>query len=795
MVRKNSLNRSLLFLPLLFLFGGLAGPGPLAEELTPAPGDHAGTGALIALDPGGEPAGPCPLEHTAVRAEISGFLARVNVTQVFRNPYDDKIEAVYTFPLRHDAAVDDMEMKVADRVVRGEIRRRGEARRIYDEARRAGHVASLLDQERPNIFTQYVANILPGARVEITIRYVEQLPYEAGAFTFAFPTVVGPRYIPDTGRVPDASRITPPVTPPGTRSGHDISIEVALDAGVPVGNITSELHEVEILRDGTGRGALVRLKDRVAIPNRDFVLTYEVAGDAIQSGYLAHRTGEEGYLTLILLPPKRVRPEQAAPREMIFVVDRSGSQSGLPIEKAKETLLHILDRMNPQDTFQLIDFSNRTHVLFDRPQPAGDTMRRVAEGYIRSLTARGGTEMAEAVREACAQPAEEHRLRIVTMMTDGYIGNDFEVLDLVRELRGESRWFPFGTGNSVNRFLLDNMARIGGGEADYVLLNSPGREVARKFWDRIAAPVLTDVEVDFGGLPVTDVFPAQVSDVWQERPLTIRARYTGPGEGWVTLRGYAGGRRYEKRLRVVLPAREASHAVLGSLWARSKVDHLMDQDLQGVQRGSIRSDLEEAIVQVALRHRIMTQYTSFVAVEETTITEGGEPRTVAVPVEMPEGVSYEGVFGAGRAQPVACKKGRRVTGVMAPSQKFSQDSAVEYMRLRPPQPGVRAELSDASPDEELDAAPRVPHLHPSLQALLDGKPTPEGVEVRNGRVTVKVWLEDVSAAVLKNLEAAGLRIVFQASTAKMVLGTIEVKKMKTLSRVDGVLLVEPGSLN
>ncbi len=310
----------------------------------------ANTGALTALDSTGKPAGACPLKHTAVQAEISGFLARATVTQEFHNPFQQKIEAVYTFPLPQNAAVDDMTMHVGTRVVKGKIKPREEARAIYEAARASGRVASLLDQERPNIFTQSVANIMPGEKVTIVISYVETLKFEDGSYEFVFPMVVGPRYIPgaptgkqgggwspDTNRVPDASRITPPVAVPGTRAGHDISLEVKLDAGVPIDSVACATHEV-LVRRPSASAAVVRLKDQATLPNKDFILRYDVAGRKIQDAVLVHRAERGGFFTLILQPPERVAAEEVTPKELVFVLDTSGSMSGFPIEKAKETM-------------------------------------------------------------------------------------------------------------------------------------------------------------------------------------------------------------------------------------------------------------------------------------------------------------------------------------------------------------------------------------------------------------------------------------------------------------------------
>lgn len=619
-----------------------------------------GSGTLTAMLSTGKPAGQCPLKHTSVTAKVSGYVSHVTVKQTFANPFKDKIEATYTFPLSETGAVDSMVMKVGNRVIKGSIKKREEAKEIYDAAKASGHVASLLDQERPNIFTQSVANIEPGKEVEITIQYVDLLPFEDGKYTFAFPTVVGPRFnpgnsaigrsgtgwSPDTDMVSDASKITPPVTPEGTRAGHDISIRVELDSGIPISNISSKLHQVNVT-DNTGNHAVVELANKATIPNKDFVLSWDVAGDELKSGYLTHWDPKEksGYFTLMLVPPKRLDVAKVAPKEMIFLIDCSGSQRGRPLEKAKETLDYVLDHMNPQDTFQIISFNNKATILFDTPQQATAQMKRRANDYIRGLQANGGTWMRPAVEEACKIAADKNRLRIVCFMTDGYVGNDMEVLSVIKNAREKSRWFPFGTGNSVNRFLIDGIAKEGGGEAEYVLLNTQAGSVGKKFYDRISTPVLTDVKVAFNGVEVKEVFPKEVNDVWAQKPLYFKGRYTAPGAGTVTLSGFRAGHPYKEILKVNFGNTTTNNPGIASTWARAKVDRLMSEDWMGAQSGNPNKEIREEIVATALKHHIMTQYTSFVAVEEKTVTKDGVTKQVTVPVEMPDGVSREGVFG------------------------------------------------------------------------------------------------------------------------------------------------------
>jgi Ca-activated chloride channel family protein len=642
-------------------FAGLVAVSPAIQGGPAAGGDeNAAPGQLAIVGPDGAAVGLCPLKHTDVEAEISGFVARVTVKQEFTNPEDTPVEAVYTFPLSQDAAVDRMDMRIGERVIKGEIRRREEARAIYEAAKQAGQAASLLDQERPNIFTQSVANIMPGAGVEITISYVELLKYADGEFEFSFPMVVGPRYIPgggsapapmttgtDTPRVPDASRITPPVTPKGTRSGHDISLEVRLDAGLPILDIESKLHEVAVARSGETR-ATVALADKATIPNKGFVLKYRTAGDKVQTGLLTHASGDgTGYFTLIFMPPAVPQADYITPKEMYFIIDTSGSQQGWPIEKAKETMSLCIDRMNPGDTFQLIAFSNEATPCFAEPQPNTPQARAKVQQFLSGLEGEGGTEMMKAIHAALDPPADPERLRIVCFMTDGYVGNDFEIIDTIQKHIGSARFFSFGIGNSVNRFLLDEMAKVGRGAVEYVLLNTAGTEAAERFYRRIANPLLTDIEIVWDPTQVEDVYPERIPDLFDSAPLVVKGRYTEPYSGTIEIQGKLGGRPWAEDVQVDFPRSRPKGDVIATLWAREKIEDLMSQDWLGQQTGNPKQGIAEEITQVALEYRIMSQYTSFVAVEERVVNLGGRQRTIAVPVEMPEGVSYEGVFGDG----------------------------------------------------------------------------------------------------------------------------------------------------
>jgi Ca-activated chloride channel family protein len=753
----------------------------------------AATGSLSRLDSRGEVIGSCPLKHTDVKAEISGFVARVTVTQEFENNSGEKIEAVYTFPLSAKSAVDDMTMLVGDRVVKGIIKRREEARAIYEAARDKGHIAGLLDQERPNIFTQSVANITPGAKVKITISYVELLSYDEGAYDFRFPMVVAPRYIPgqpvgkqgggwspDTHRVPDASRITPPVTPQGTRAGHDISVEVKLDAGVPIENLLCPTHDAAVDRPGAQQ-AVVHLKDKAVIPNKDFLLKYTVAGKRIADAVLTHRDARGGFFTLVLQPPERVPAETIAARELVFVLDTSGSMMGFPIEKAKEAMRLAMDALRPEDTFNLITFSGDTHILFPEPVRATAENLRKAQEFLASRSGSGGTEMMKAIRAALEGSDRSSKVRVVCFMTDGEVGNDMEIIAEVQR-HPNARVFSFGIGSSVNHFLLDKMAQYGRGEVDYVGLNDDGSAAAKRFHERVHSPVLTDISLDWGGLQVSDVYPARIPDLFAARPVVVYGRYATPARGTIKLKGKVAGRDFTRAINVDLPASEPRHDVLATLWARTRVDDLMGQDFYGIQRGTTRDDIREQITKLGLDYRLMTQFTSFVAVEEMTVTEGGKPRRVEVPVEMPEGMSYEGVFGRERMS----RNGVMAAAVMNGPERSYSGFAGSVKARRP-----AALPAPALEDRSQSSIRSGFRLDPALLALVNKQPAGEPVSLQNGKVAVQLFLTDSSAQTLAQLKQLGFEIVLQPKSGKVLVGRIAVEKLTALSQLAAVKYVAP----
>ena len=641
-----------------------------SESSCPAPASPLSSGAitqgtLVARLRGHAGSQGCPesqpqhfsLKRTEVDAEVSGFLASVTVTQIFENPYSQPLEALYVFPLPEKAAVDDMQLVIGQRVIRGVIQTREQARETYERARAEGKTAALLDQERPNLFTQSVANILPGEEIRVRIHYVERLVYEGGKYSFNFPMTVGPRFIggepltfrqgegtaPDTTTVPDASRISPPVLPPELRSGRDIRLTLRLDAGVPVHEARSTSHEVTVTREGSSR-ARVELAPGDRIPNKTFTLEYRVADALIRPAVLVHREpgADEGYFLVLLNPQLEPKQEEVVPRELYLVLDTSCSQSGQPIEKSKAVAAEVLRNLHPEDTFQVLNFDTSVTKFAPTAVPASQQNVQRALPYVANFWGGGGTDVRVAAQEAMVPPNDPARLRMVLFMTDGFIGNDDEVLGtLQKHLREETRVFSVGVGNDVNRYLVAKMGEVGRGASTFVNLRRPEDEVAREFESRIRGPVLTSVRVDTEALPVSDVYPRVMPDLFSGQPLFLVGKFHGTGEGLLRITGRVRGQ--ERRFEVPLhfPAAAPEHSALRSLWARQRIEELTVENYRGE-----RPEVVQAITATALRYRLMSKYTSFVAVEEVARTQpGGESMRELVPVELPEGTSYAAVSG------------------------------------------------------------------------------------------------------------------------------------------------------
>ncbi len=602
--------------------------------------NDANEGRLVARD--GKRTIDLPLRHTDVRMRVDGFLADVTVTQRFHNPYAETIEAVYLFPLPTGAAVNHMEMRIGTRTLHGTIHKRAEATRVYKRAKREGHTAALLTQERPNLFTQRVANIESGAEVSITLRYVQTLAYERGGYELVFPMVAPPRYVPPTASNASIKEaVQPKRLAPGVRSRHRIDVRVDIAAGVPLDRVSSPSHAVVVATNAAGRGASVSLAAGDRVANRDFILRYRMAGSAPQFAVHTHRAGANGSFFLMAQPPSSVTAHNIAPRELIFVVDTSSSMRGAPLAKAKQVIKRVLGGLRDHDTFQVIRFADSISALGSRPIANKPSNIRHTLTWVDSLTAGGSTEMVAGLDAAFAVPHDPARLRLVVFLTDGYIGNEDDVLARVSRKLGASRLFSFGVGTAVNRYLLQEMAALGRGTAQFVRPDEPTKRVVDALYRRIDKPVLTDISIDWNGLAVRDVVPSRVPDLFAGQPVVLAGHYDGHGKRTVTISGMMAGRRVSFPVEVSLP-RAADRPSVATVWARRRIAELSRTLVRRHKPATVN-----AITSLALRHKLLSRYTAFVAVDRARRTKPGAKR-VHVPVEVPQAarnIPLNGNFG------------------------------------------------------------------------------------------------------------------------------------------------------
>ena len=598
-----------------------------------------GSGQLRATPPGEEHEVPLPLEHTDVHARILGYIASVDVKQRFTNPYDTKIEAVYVFPLPANAAVSDFVMTIGQRRIRGIVRERGEAERIYAEARSGGYVASLLTEERPNVFTQKVANIEPRKTIDVALTYYNTLPYENGAYSFAFPMVVGPRYNP-AGTTGQATEVT--YLAPGETSKHRLSLTVDLDAGVPLGKVVSDSHAID-MKELPGGARRITLKDGETRPNKDLVLRYQVAGEAVRPALFVHKDASgTGTFTLVLEPPAALAQTRRAPVELIFVLDVSGSMAGAPLDRAKGTIQRTLATLGPDDTFNLVLFSSDAWTLFDRPRRAtADNLARVV-AFLQTTEGGGGTEMLKGMQAALDAARDPERLRLVSFLTDGYIGNEAQILAAIHAKLGVTRIFSFGVGTSVNRYLIERMAIMGRGAAAFVDLNGSSADRAvDAFYQEMSHPALADITVDWNGMKASDVYPQNIPDLLVGRPVVLSGHITGAMPSSITVHGRAGG----KPVSYTVPIGKdvvRDHPALAKIWARMRIADLED-------RATYEPDvaaLTETIKNTALHEGLLSPFTAFIAVDSSAVTQGASGVSVPVAVPVPEGVRYDTTIGA-----------------------------------------------------------------------------------------------------------------------------------------------------
>jgi Ca-activated chloride channel family protein len=568
-----------------------------------------------------------PLKHTGVTAQVGGMMGVYDIQQVFENPFDEPIEAVYVFPLGADGAVSEYRITLGDRSITGEIHKKEDARAIYDKAKAEGHTAGLIEQNKPNIFTQHIANIAPHEAVTIDITYVEMLKYDNGSYELSVPLVVGPRYKP---------AVNVPYVPDPSLAPSTVSFEADIDAGVPILDVKSPSHDIVVTPQGASR-THVAFGRADELPNRDVIVRYQTAGPQTTVGLLTHRVDDNGYFVLAIQPKAEYRTGDIAPREVQIVIDRSGSMDGAPIAQAKAVASGIIDSLTERDTFDIIAFASGVESMSERPLPGDLAGKAHGIEYLRTLTSGGGTEMRAGVARMLSESPGSDRIRVVYFITDGFIGNDDEVVGAAKQLLGTNRIFTVGIGSAPNRSLLDRLAKTGRGFSSYLTLTEPAAPLAATLVAKSAHAYLTDIAVDWGGLEVEDMTPpGSIPDVYAGQPLVISGRYKQPGAATIRVSATTAGQRVTLPVQVELPA-QRDFEPAASLWARRQIDTAIENKDE--------RDPTERVTELGLRFHLVTDYTSFVAVDRSRVVSNGVVRTVEQPALVAEGVNPDTTIG------------------------------------------------------------------------------------------------------------------------------------------------------
>jgi len=634
-----------------------------------------------------------PLKHTEADVNIAGVIADVTISQKYVNEGTNTIEAIYVFPASTKAAVYSMKMRVGDRTLIAKVEEREKARKDYERAKEQGKTASLLEQQRPNVFQMNVANILPGDIITIELKYTEMLVPENGVYEFVYPTVVGPRYSETPAMTASASDqwVANPYLTEGEDAPYTFNLSAAINTGIPVKDVTCTSHEVNINFDGAAT-ALIKLKPSEKNGgDKDFILRYRLSGNQIETGMLLFEGKDENFFLAMLQPPKSVTPEQIPPREYIFIVDVSGSMNGYPLDISKKLLRNLIGNLRPVDKFNVILFAGGSNKLAPKSLPATQANINSAIHVIDRQRGGGGTRLLPALQEAIDMGTDENYSRTIVIATDGYVSVEKEAFDLIRSSLSDANVFSFGIGSSVNRFIIEGMARVGQGTPFVITKPEEAEAQAKKFRKYIESPVLTNIKVNYGNFSVYDVEPFSIPDVFSERPVIVYGKYKGEPNGKITLTGHSGAGEYLAGIDVGSITPQSSNGALRYLWARNRIAMLDDYN-----RLSLDDERVKEVTNLGLTYNLLTAYTSFVAIDDNVRNESGQLITVKQPLPLPEGVSNYAVGGALSANSwgFGCSKASKV------KYKRAYDRSSLATEESKPLAGEKMELEDSISDED-----------------------------------------------------------------------------------------------
>lgn len=589
-----------------------------------------------------------------VNMTVTGMINRVSVTQSFSNTTENWQEGIYVFPLPENAAVDQLRLKIGERIIEGQIKEKQAANKIYQKAKAQGKQAALTEQERPNLFTTSVANIPPHETIKVEIEYQQIVTYDNGVFSLRFPMVVGPRYIPgnqlieekhtegfsgngwavNTDEVADASRITPPVLTPGSKRINNVSIKINLDAGLALEKIDSPYHEVYI--DKQSDQYQISLKQESTLANRDFELTWQPHPSvAPKAALFTEKINGETFAMIMMVPPTVEKPESLT-REIIYVIDTSGSMGGQSIIQARAALELALSRLKQGDHFNIIQFNSQTSKLFHQSELVTPTSIQQAINYVRSLDAGGGTEMATALHAALANQDNSNDLRQVIFLTDGSIGNEQALFEIIQNQLGRSRLFTIGIGSAPNSHFMQRAANFGRGTHTYIGKIDEVQKKMRALFEKIENPVLKDISIDWTQTDM-EIWPQKITDLYQGEPLLITAK-TKHLLGDVKITGQVANNNWSSSLKL---NGGQNRKGVSALWARNKIAALMKQ-----KRDAEFESIKETIIETALQHHLVSKFTSLVAVDVTPVRpKHNKLDSRSIPTHLPEGWDYNKVFG------------------------------------------------------------------------------------------------------------------------------------------------------
>jgi len=577
-----------------------------------------------------------PLKDTRVEIDVSGVIADVKVLQTYRNEGSRPINARYVFPASTRAAVYAMRMRIGDQVIVAKIKEREKAKQEFDEARQAGKSASLLEQNRPNVFSMSLANVMPGDQIEIELRYTELLVPTDGIYEVVFPTVVGPRYSsqPESSAPQEDHWVKSPYLHQGNNPSSALHISARISAGVPIRELSCTSHPIVPQWLNPSIAQFVKDDADPFQGNRDFVLRYRLAGDQIASGLILYKGEDENFFLYMAQPPGRVANADIPAREYIFVVDVSGSMEGFPLNTAKSLLRDLIGQLRPSDLFNVVLFAGDSTVLSPKSLPADQQNMSRAIRLLDQQRGSGGTELLPAIKQAMSLPRETNISRSIVLVTDGYISGEKGVFDYIRDNLDQCNVFAFGIGTAVNRYLIEGVAKAGMGEPFIVTQEAEASAVAAKFREYIQTPVLTDIQIRPIGFDIYDVHPARLPDLFAQRPVILFGKWRGPAGGTFELQGKTGHGDYVTRLDVAGAQPDDANRALRYLWARSRIAELSDY-------GSSQADADRIgdITSLGLKYNLLTQYTSFIAVLEMVRNTRGAAQDVDQPLPLPLGVS------------------------------------------------------------------------------------------------------------------------------------------------------------